>query len=286
MSHGSSARMVVRPRFAIALRTAIVILAAGLLSPSDAAAQTVLSGLTTSFTKSNGADETLRANQDRIALGLLLARAGSGGIFNWAAGEEFFQSDSPANTEWATDINNPSDEKNPVTIAAVNYEALTFDPWVDAYGGFNVAGGNVAGRDAVLHLIPEDIYLDVRFTTWTTGAAGGGFTLQRSKTPDGDYNEDGVVDSADYTVWRDTLGQPVASLGDGADGDLSGMIDQGDYEFWIEVFGEVINTVDLPQGSAAAGDLPSGVATVPEPATLWLLCAAALAMGLAARLRA
>jgi hypothetical protein len=55
--------------------------------------------------------------------------------------------------------------------------------------------------------------------------------------PTGDYNRNGTVDAADYTQWRDTIGQPVDLPGDGADGDLSGTVDQGDYPVWRSNFG-------------------------------------------------
>ena len=57
------------------------------------------------------------------------------------------------------------------------------------------------------------------------------------KPKQGDYNNNGIVDAADYTVWRDTLGQEVINPGDGADGDQSGTIDAGDYDFWKARFG-------------------------------------------------
>jgi hypothetical protein len=38
------------------------------------------------------------------------------------------------------------------------------------------------GRDAVLHLIAEDIYIDIRFTNWAQ-RSGGGFTYVRSTPP-------------------------------------------------------------------------------------------------------
>jgi hypothetical protein len=66
----------------------------------------------------------------------------------------------------------------------------------------------------------------------------------------GDYNRDGVVNAADYTVWRDTLGS-TGSLA--ADGDGDGTIDSGDYAFWKMHFGE-------HAGSGAA-------AATPEPAS-------------------
>jgi hypothetical protein len=70
-------------------------------------------------------------------------------------------------------------------------------------------------------------------------------SLTRDVVVTGDYNGNGVVDAADYTVWRDTLGQTVFWKGDGADGDQSGMIDEGDYLFWKEHFGEVVSSTSI-----------------------------------------
>jgi hypothetical protein len=68
----------------------------------------------------------------------------------------------------------------------------------------------------------------------------------------GDYNRDGAVDAADYTVWRNTLGQvDLAHQGAGADGDASGTIRQADYELWKAHFGD---------GTGSGGSAP-----VPEP---------------------
>jgi hypothetical protein len=52
----------------------------------------------------------------------------------------------------------------------------------------------------------------------------------------GDYNRNGIVDAADYVVWRKTDGTPVAP-GSGADGDGDGMVDQDDYDLWRANFG-------------------------------------------------
>ena len=56
----------------------------------------------------------------------------------------------------------------------------------------------------------------------------------------GDYNKDTVVDAADYTVWRDTLGQSVTPAGTDADGDSNGIIEQADYDYWKARFGNVV----------------------------------------------
>lgn len=52
----------------------------------------------------------------------------------------------------------------------------------------------------------------------------------------GDYNGDDIVDAADYTAWRDTVGDSVPP-GEGADGDESGTIDAGDYGPWNDNYG-------------------------------------------------
>ena len=45
-----------------------------------------------------------------------------------------------------------------------------------------------------------------------------------------DYNHNGVVDGADYVVWRNTLGQMGPGLA--ADGNHNNEIDHGDYDLW------------------------------------------------------
>ncbi len=81
----------------------------------------------------------------------------------------------------------------------------------------------------------------------------------------GDYNADGIVNLADYTVWRDNLGAPDDTpLGGNGTG---GTVGQADYALWKANFG----------ASAASA---SASAAVPEPATqaAVLLLVAVLAM--------
>jgi Type I phosphodiesterase / nucleotide pyrophosphatase len=51
----------------------------------------------------------------------------------------------------------------------------------------------------------------------------------------GDYNLDGAVDGADYTVWRDTLGSTTDLR---ADGDGNGIVEEADFKFWRDRFGK------------------------------------------------
>lgn len=75
--------------------------------------------------------------------------------------------------------------------------------------------------------------LDDRLT-WRTVYGATGVSL--AVAYQGDYNLDGSVDAADYTVWRDLLGLPVA-LGSGPDGDFDGQITEADYALWRANFG-------------------------------------------------
>jgi hypothetical protein len=82
----------------------------------------------------------------------------------------------------------------------------------------------------------------------------------------GDYNQDGFVNLADYTLWRDSLGSVVSELGAGADGNRDGTIDAEDYGVWRSHFGTG-TPVNLGTGHA-----------VPEPPSLcWLLASALIA---------
>lgn len=55
----------------------------------------------------------------------------------------------------------------------------------------------------------------------------------------GDFDDSGVVNMADYVVWRDNLGKTVlADTGNGADGNGNGVIDAGDYAVWRAHFGQ------------------------------------------------
>jgi hypothetical protein len=67
---------------------------------------------------------------------------------------------------------------------------------------------------------------------------------------DGDFNQDGAVDAADYVWWRKSGGSPE------------------DYVEWVEDFGE-------QQSGNGAG----AAAGVPEPATVLLLFAVAITTG-------
>jgi beta-glucanase (GH16 family) len=116
--------------------------------------------------------------------------------------------------------------------------AVSEDSW-QSHQWTRVAPGNaVEARLAIIFIQP--------------GRAGGAvhiddvvFRPADSGAAIGDYNQDGLVDAADYTLWRDSLGamdQPAI------DGDGSGTVDWGDYIVWRNHFGTVASSLGSTTG--------------------------------------
>jgi cyclophilin family peptidyl-prolyl cis-trans isomerase len=93
-----------------------------------------------------------------------------------------------------------------------------------------------------------------------------------------DFNRNGVVDAADYVVWRNTKGTNVTPYS-GADGDGDGDVDDGDYLIWINNFGNVRGTAS----GTGVGSLSPG--EVPEPAGVFLALLGSLILGRIGRRR-
>jgi 3-phytase len=99
--------------------------------------------------------------------------------------------------------------------------------------------------------VAQDNNDNFKFVRWNaiTSAFGGTLSIDTSWDPrvvgrvnlpptlPGDYNLDGHVNAADYTVWRDALGKTVDKYA-GADGDGDGQVDPGDYSVWKANFGK------------------------------------------------
>jgi hypothetical protein len=106
------------------------------------------------------------------------------------------------------------------------------------------------------------------YTFWSHQATGVStsyefnFNVELPPNISGDYNNDNVVDAADYVSWRDTLGQTGVGLR--ADGDHNGVIDMLDYSLWRAQFGAT---------AGGGSGTRSGISTrsVPEPISALLL---------------
>lgn len=88
----------------------------------------------------------------------------------------------------------------------------------------------------------------------------------------GDYNDDGKVDAADYTVWRDAQ-EAAETMLTNRDPTLTGLVSEDDYTVWRENFGAMVMP-GAGSSAGAGGTAPLGAATVPEPATSTLLVGA------------
>lgn len=116
-------------------------------------------------------------------------------------------------------------------------------------------GGLGDAESMTLELAPADDY-----TLHIEGRGQGTqfyqLNLQVQQIPlEGDYNGDGLVDGADYTVWRDTFGSQILL---DADGDDSGEIDPADYTIWSNAYGS------SPSAAASVVPEPSGVLLIPS----------------------
>ena len=118
------------------------------------------------FEKSDGEDPSLQSNQDRLTDNVWITRGNDGGqIYNIAKENISDKNNSPVGTEWA--IGSLDD-----------IGSLNFTKFRSAVG----SPKDVVGKNLVLHLIEDDIYLSVRFNSWSSGQKGG-FSYTRN-TPE------------------------------------------------------------------------------------------------------
>lgn len=117
-----------------------------------------------SFSKADGADPAIAANQDRISDNVWITRGNDGGqIYNAKTENNSDKQASPAGTRWAVGT-------------ADNKDNLTFAAFREAVG----KPKEVVGKNLVMHLVADDVYIDVKFTAWSADK-GGSFAYDRTK---------------------------------------------------------------------------------------------------------
>jgi hypothetical protein len=141
------------------------------------------------------------------------------------------------------------------TVSANENDLLLYRAYL---GRVDVAGG--ADVEVFIDDWPTS---SANYRTWYDGV---GYALVTEVIPGliGDYNDDGIVDAADFTVWRDHLGQMFALPN--RDEANMGAVSMADYNSWKANFGQ------------ASGDGALSNATVPEPTTLVMLLMGTLAI--------
>src|ERR1039458_2090155 len=137
-----------------------LLLFAGLAPPVAREAATIWNGPPVS--------ESNATEPDKITANVWLTRGGSQGLFNAKTESFFTHFFSPADTKWADGT-------------TANYASLSYTDW-DTWSK-NIHGGppNTVGVNAVVHLITDDIYIDITFTSW--GGVGGAYSYQRATPP-------------------------------------------------------------------------------------------------------
>jgi len=137
-----------------------------LVAPASMNAATIWNGPLISFTQA-AAYPAPPGDRDQLTPGVSLTRAATAGLFNGVTETFYSKPASPAGTEWAVG-------------ALADYATLSYTTWEAAGGGNPVL--NLPGQQLVLHLISEDIYLSVQFTS-LGGHGLGGFAYDRSTPP-------------------------------------------------------------------------------------------------------
>lgn len=191
----------------------------------------VWNGPPVSFAKGASADFNQPQNQDRITPQVWLTRGDTQGVFNIKSETSFTHNLSPAGTEWAFGT-------------TANYASLSYSDW-ETWTGAGGPPGTV-GQNAVLHLIRENIYIDMTFTSW--GGTGGGFSYTRSTSS-----------LPAIEAWRQLYFTVTTNTGDAAndfDFDHDGLVNLVEFAFGLNPLQS--GSLALPQPQLTAGVLSAG----------------------------
>jgi len=137
---------------------------------------------TVTFTKQASADWTLEANQDRISDSVWITPANNQSLFNIRK-ENAYVTNSPVGTLWVFGTTD--------TFATQEYKSFV-----------SLSGGNpqsLIGKNLVLKLVAENIYLDIKILTYGGSNSGGGFSYIRATSSGGTTS---VITSAGPTVFN------------------------------------------------------------------------------------
>ncbi len=93
---------------------------------------------------------------------------------------------------------------------------------------------------------------------------------------DGDYNDDHFVNVLDFNLWKSSYGQTGTASSLLADGNLNGIVDAADYTIWRNNLGKSLADLGLASGSGWRALSVGQGGAVPEPSALLLLISAVI----------
>lgn len=169
----------------------------------------------------------------------------------------------------------------------------TSPPTAGVIAQTNLSGFTTLAPDAELAIG------DISSLNFTTPEAQAGLSIRyllaeglTNVNPAGDYNNDGTVNAADYTTWRNNLGATISLTNQSPLAITRSLVDQEDYNLWKANFGAVAGLAPdttFRTGSvvfdATAGAGGGGLAgtAVPEPTAGWLMLVGLSAFGIVCR---
>jgi len=122
----------------------------------------IWSGPNIEFKKEIGDDPKDKLNQDEITSSVSITRGNNGEIYNAISEEKAQKGFSPIGTRWA--IGTVEDIS---TLSFSSFRNAVVNPRI------------VVGKNLVLHIIKENVYLSLKFTNWGQGKKGN-FSYIRS----------------------------------------------------------------------------------------------------------
>jgi glucose/arabinose dehydrogenase len=149
------------------------------------------------------------SDRDQLTSNVAITRAvpvggGTGGIFNAVTESSFNNGVSPADTEWAVG-------------SLGNYATLSYTDWTSVGGGRPVH--NLPGQQLVVHLITDDIYLSLQFTSLSSSP---GFSYIRSTpTPTNVPPTVAIVSPTNGASFTAPANVPITATASDSDGSVT-----------------------------------------------------------------
>ena len=133
------------------------------------------------FTKAANSDWQLVENQDRITSNVWLTRRSQGLLFN-AKVESEHNGSGPKGTRW---FHRTLEEIEKVgSLEDYSEEQLRSLKFVSMKSASNSRMRDAPGKTFIVHLVEDDVFIELSFHSWGNKSEGGGFSYSRTKVKD------------------------------------------------------------------------------------------------------